>query len=114
MPENEVREMLYLLTVSYTHLSSEGSAPPNGTDRSGQEHRSRTHQHGNKYQQRFQEAAQAEEHRIAFSIVALMMPAADLVCNLYQWLVLINAKLFQHFCTDEMCIRDRYYYAAGT
>ena len=41
--------------------SSEGSAPPNGTDRSGQEHRYRTHQHGNKYQQRFQEAAQAEE-----------------------------------------------------
>ena len=30
-----------------------------------------------------------------------MMPAADLVCNLYQWLVLINAKLFQHFCTDD-------------
>ena len=26
--------------------SSEGSAPPNGTDRSGQEHRYRTHQHG--------------------------------------------------------------------
>ena len=41
--------------------SSECSAPPNGTDRSGQEHRYRTHQHGNKYQQRFQEAAQAEE-----------------------------------------------------
>ena len=41
--------------------SSEGSAPPSGTDRSGQEHRYRTHQHGNKYQQRFQEAAQAEE-----------------------------------------------------
>ena len=37
--------------------SSEGSAPPSGTDRSGQEHRYRTHQHGNKYQQRFQEAA---------------------------------------------------------
>ena len=41
--------------------SSEGSAPPSGTDRSGQGHRYRTHQHGNKYQQRFQEAAQAEE-----------------------------------------------------
>lgn len=41
--------------------SSEGSAPPSGTDRSGQEHRYRIHQHGNKYQQRFQEAAQAEE-----------------------------------------------------
>mgnify|MGYP000630508772 CR=1 FL=1 len=45
--------------------SSEGSAPPNGTDRSGQEHRYRTHQHGNKYQQRFQEAAQAEEKAYA-------------------------------------------------
>lgn len=31
--------------------SSEGTAPPSGTDRSGQEHRYRTHQHGNKYQQ---------------------------------------------------------------
>ena len=41
--------------------SSEGSATPDSTDRSGQEHRYRTHQHGNKYQQRFQEAAQAEE-----------------------------------------------------
>lgn len=47
-------------TGQYTP-SSEGSAPPSGTDRSGQEHRYRTHQHGNKYQQRFQEAAQAEE-----------------------------------------------------
>ena len=25
----------------------------------------------------------------------------DLVCDLYQRLVLINAKLFQHFCTDD-------------
>ena len=41
--------------------SSEGSATPDSTDRSSQEHRYRTHQHGNKYQQRFQEAAQAEE-----------------------------------------------------
>ncbi len=43
--------------------SSEGSAQPSGTDRSGQEHRYRTHQHGNKYQQRFQEAAQAENRQ---------------------------------------------------
>jgi len=35
--------------------SSEGSATPDSTDRSSQEHRYRTHQHGNKYQQRFQE-----------------------------------------------------------
>ena len=47
--------------MTFLPASSEGSAPPSGTDRSGQGHRYRTHQHGNKYQQRFQEAAQAEE-----------------------------------------------------